>query len=75
MNINLSYNLNIVLTFLFNEKSLPLIAILFTLDRLNKTFKSRLAEHNLAIKNQEQEKSALCEHSIQFDHLIDWNNS
>ena len=29
----------------------------------------------LAIRNQEPEKSALCEHSIQFDHLIDWNNS
>ena len=34
-----------------------------------------LAEHKLAIRNQEPEKSALCEHSIQFDHLIDWNNS
>ena len=29
----------------------------------------------LAIKNQEPEISASCEHSIQFDHLIDWNNS
>ena len=37
--------------------------------------KSRLAEHKLAIRNQEPEKSNLCEHSIQFDHLIDWNNS
>ena len=37
--------------------------------------KSRLAEHKLAIKNQELEKLALCEHFIQFDHLIDWNNS
>ena len=37
--------------------------------------KSRLAEHKLAMRNQEQEKSALCEHSFQFDHLIDWNNS
>ena len=37
--------------------------------------KSRLAEHKLAIKNQEPEKSALCEYSTQFDHLIDWNNS
>ena len=37
--------------------------------------KSRLAEHKLVNKNHEQEKSALCEHSIQFDHLIDWNNS
>ena len=37
--------------------------------------KSRIAEHKLAIRNQEPEKSALCEHSIQFDHLIDWNNS
>ena len=37
--------------------------------------KSRLAEHKLAIKNQEPEKSALCEHYMRFDHLIDWNNS
>ena len=37
--------------------------------------KSRFAEHKLAIRNQEPEKSALCEHSIQFDLLIDWNNS
>ena len=37
--------------------------------------KSRLAEHKLAIKNQELEKSALCEHSIQSDHLTDWINS
>ena len=36
---------------------------------------SGLAEHKLAIRNQEPEKSALCEHSMQFDHLIDWNNS
>ena len=37
--------------------------------------KLRLAEHKLAIRNQEPEKSALCEHSVQFDHLVDWNNS
>ena len=37
--------------------------------------KSRLTEHKLAIKNQEPEKSALCEHYMRFDHLIDWNNS
>ena len=37
--------------------------------------KSRLSEHKLAIRNQEPEKSALSEHSIQFDQLIDWNNS
>ena len=28
--------------------------------------KSRLAEHKLAIRNQEPEKSALCEHSTQI---------
>ena len=28
--------------------------------------KSRLAEHKLAIKNQEPEKSALCEHYMRF---------
>ena len=37
--------------------------------------KSRLTEHKLAIKNQEPEKSALCENYMRFDHLIDWNNS
>ena len=37
--------------------------------------KSCLAEHKLAIRNQEPEKSALSEHSVQFDHLIDGNNS
>ena len=37
--------------------------------------KSRLAEHKLAIKNQEPEKFAFCEHYMRFDHLIDWNNS
>ena len=37
--------------------------------------KSHLTEHKLAIKSQQPEKSALCEHSIQFDHSIDWNNS
>ena len=37
--------------------------------------KSRLAEHKLAIKTQEPEKSALCEHYMRFDSLIDWNNS
>ena len=31
--------------------------------------------HKLTIKYQEPEKSALCEHSIQFDLLLDWNNS
>ena len=41
----------------------------------NWDLKSRLAEHKLAIKNQEPEKSAVCEHSTEFDHLIDWNNS
>ena len=40
--------------------------------------KSCLGKHKLAINNQEPEKSALCkrtEHFMQFDHLIDWNNS
>ena len=33
--------------------------------------KSRSAEHKFVIKIQELEKSALCEHFILFDHLID----
>ena len=45
------------------------------IEQTKRDLKSRLAEHKLAIRNQEPEKSALCEHSIQFDHLLDWNNS
>ena len=37
--------------------------------------KSRLAEHKRAIKYQRPEKSALCEHSITLDHLIDWREA
>ena len=46
----------------------------FYIGQIKRDLKSRLAEHKLAIKNQELEKS-LCEHSIRFDHLIDWTNS
>ena len=37
--------------------------------------KSRLSEHNRAIKYQQPEKSALCEHSINLDHIIEWNEA
>ena len=37
--------------------------------------KSRLSEHKRAIKYQRPEKSALCEHSITLDHIIDWNEA
>ena len=37
--------------------------------------KSRLLEHKRAIKYQRPEKSALCEHSITLDHIIDWNEA
>ena len=42
--------------------------------KTKRDLKSRLAEHKLAIKNQEPEKSALCKHYMRFDHLIKWNN-
>ena len=35
--------------------------------------KSRTKEHQQAIKFQRPEKSALCLHSIENDHLIDWS--
>ena len=34
-----------------------------------------MKEHQRAIKQQKPENSALCEHVLKFDHLIDWNNS
>ena len=37
--------------------------------------KSRLDEHKRAIKNQLPQNSALCEHSMIFDHKIDWTSS
>ena len=37
--------------------------------------KSPLSEHKRAIKYQRLEKSALCEHSITLDHVIDWNEA
>ena len=40
------------------------------IEQTKRDLKSRLAEHKLTIRNQEPEKSVLCEHSIQFDHLI-----
>ena len=36
---------------------------------------SRLKEHQRAIKQQKPENSALCEHVILFDHIINWANS
>ena len=37
--------------------------------------KSRIAEHKRAIKFQRHEKSAFCEHLMEFDHTVDWNGS
>ena len=37
--------------------------------------KSRINEHKRAVKNQQPEKSALCEHLILFDHCINWNGA
>ena len=37
--------------------------------------KSRVAEHNRAVKNAEPEKSALCEHLMLLDHRINWEES
>ena len=36
---------------------------------------SRLKEHQRAIKQQKPKNSALCEHVILFNHVIDWPNS
>ena len=35
--------------------------------------KSRIKEHQHTIKFQRPEKSALCQHSMENDHLIDWS--
>ena len=46
-----------------------------TIKRAPKNHFSRLKEHQRAIKQQKPENSALCEHVILFDHVIDWANS
>ena len=43
--------------------------------KTKRDLKSRLSEHKRAIKYQRPEKSALCEHSITLDHIIDWNEA
>ena len=35
--------------------------------------KSRIKEHQRAIKFQRPEKSALCQHSMENHHIIDWS--
>ena len=42
---------------------------------VSRDLNSRLKEHQRAIKQQKPENSALCEHVILFDHVIDWANS
>ena len=37
--------------------------------------KTRLSEHKRAIKFQRPEKSALCQHTIVFDHKINWDQA
>jgi len=39
----------------------------------NRDLKSRISKHQRAIKFQQAEKSALCEHFISCDHRIDWS--
>ena len=43
--------------------------------KAKRDLKSRLSEHERAIKYQRTEKSALCDHSIILDHKIDWNEA
>ena len=45
------------------------------IDQTKRGLKSRLSEHKRAIKYQRPEKSALCEHSITLDYLIDWSEA
>ena len=52
-----------------------LTAILVYIEQTKWDLTSCLAEHKLVIKNQDSEKSALCEHFMRFDHFINWNNS
>ena len=45
------------------------------IDQTKYDLKWRLSEHKRVIKYQRPEKSALCEHSITLDHLIDWSEA
>ena len=51
-----------------------MIVPLFTSAKLNETC-NRAFPNTRAIKYQRPEKSALCEHSITLDHIIDWNGA
>ena len=43
--------------------------------QIKRDLKSLLSEHKRAIKYQRPKKSALCEHSITLDQIIDWNEA
>ena len=41
--------------------------------QIKRDLKSRIREYQRAIKFQQPEKSALCQHSMENDHIIDWS--
>ena len=43
--------------------------------KIKRDLKSPLSEHKRAIKYQRPQKSALYEHSITLDYLIDWSEA
>ena len=45
------------------------------MEQTKRDLKSRGAKHKRAVKNAEPEKSASCEHSMLFDHRINWEES
>ena len=54
------------------EVSCPNCAFVY-IGQTKRDLKSRIKEHQRAIKFQRPEKSALCQHSMENDHLIDWS--
>ena len=43
--------------------------------QIKRGFKSRLADHKRATSKLRPELSALCEHAMDFNHIIDWEKS
>ena len=43
------------------------------IEQTKRDLKSRIKEHQRDIKVRRSEKSALCQHSMENDHLIDWS--
>ena len=75
------YHLSLKDTLLTSEKYCLIYKIPYNdcefgyIGQTKRDLKTRILEHQRAIRNQQPEKSALCEHSMIHDHRIAWEEA